>query len=81
MSENDYKNIFNSEIEEKNILILKLDKINYLENIILPKIVNNESLENEIYLSILLIKYKNDLQINIIETLLEKKKKRIYLYI
>ena len=55
MSENDYKNIFNSELEEKNILILKLDKINYLENTILPKIVNNESLENEIYLSILLM--------------------------
>lgn len=80
MSENDYKNIFNCELEEKNILILKLDKNNYLENSILPKIGNNESLENDIYLSILLIKYKNDLQINIIETLLEKNK-RIYVYI
>ena len=80
MSENDYKNIFNSELEEKNNLILKLDKNNYLENSILPKIENNESLENDIYLSILLIKYKNDLQINIIETLLEKNKKE-FMYI
>ena len=81
MSENDYKNIFNSELEEKNNLILKLDKNNYLENSILPKIENNESLENDIYLSILLIKYKNDLQINIIETLLEKNKKEfIYIF-
>ena len=80
MSENDYKNIFNCELEEKNILILKLDKNNYLENSILPKIGNNESLENDIYLSILLIKYKNDLQINIIETLLEKNKKE-FMYI
>ena len=78
MSE-DFKNIFlMNEYEEKNLIIQKLDNDNYLEKIILPKIEknnNNNISENDIYLSILLIKYKNDLQINIIETIIEKNKK------
>ena len=69
MSENDYNILFKNEPEGKISIIEKLDKDNYLENIIIPKIQNDnkDNLENDIYLSILLIKYKNDLQINILE--------------
>jgi hypothetical protein len=67
MSEYNYANIFNNDSEEKkSLLIQKLDKENYLETNILPKIKNGDkekikNIENDIYLSILLIKYKNDL--------------------
>ena len=90
MSEYNYDNIFNNDSEEKkSLLIQKLDKENYLETNILPKIKNGnkekiKNIENDIYLSILLIKYKNDLQINIIETILENNKNEfsfIYNYI
>ena len=78
MSNENYKNIFANESDEKISILQNLDKNNYLENIIIPKLqkadkdANNE---NEIYLSILLIKYKNDLQINILETIIENNKK------
>ena len=85
-----YKKIFNSSLEESNIIIQKLDKENYLENIIMPKLEKNKKLkddieinkdiENDIYLSILLMKYKNDLQINIIESLATKNKE-VFSYI
>ena len=76
MSEINYKNIFNNENEEKIKNFQNLDKNNYLENTILPKLEkdNKENIENDIYLSILLIKYKNDLQINILESIIEKNK-------
>ena len=71
-----YKEIFNSEPEKVIQIFQNLDKINYLETIIIPNLSKihsqskiQKSLENDIYLSILLIKYKNDLQTNIIETL------------
>ena len=76
-----YKELFNSSPEELSQIFQNLDQNNYLENNILPKISNLQSknskmnisqIENDIYLSILIIKYKNDLQTNIIETLLSK---------
>ena len=80
MLEEDYNNIFNNISEEKSLIIQKLDKNNYLENTILSKLEennnNNNNLENDIYLSILIIKYKNDLQINILETILSKNPKK-----
>ena len=77
MSEGDYNIIFKNEPEDKILIVEKLDKENYLENIILPKLENDnkDKIENDIYLSILLIKYKNDLQINILEQILSKNKK------
>ena len=75
------KEIFNSSPEELSPIFQNFDKDNYLENTILPKISkyqnqspkkNISQIENDIYLSILLIKYKNDLQTNIIETILSK---------
>ena len=78
MLEEDYNNIFNNISEEKSLIMQKLDKNNYLENTILPKLEENNinNLENDIYLSILIIKYKNDLQINILETILSKNPKK-----
>jgi len=77
-----YKEILNSEPEKVIQIFQNLDKINYLETIIIPKLSKiqsqskiQKSLENDIYLSILLIKYKNDLQTNIIETILSKNQK------
>ena len=77
-----YKEIFNSEPEKVIQIFQNLDKINYLETVILPKLSKNQSqtktqksLENDIYLSILLIKYKNDLQTNIMETIISKNQK------
>ena len=77
-----YKEIFNSEPEKVIQIFQNLDKINYLESIIIPNLSKiqsqskiQKSLENDIYLSILLIKYKNDLQTNIIETILSKNQK------
>ena len=76
-----FKEIFNSSPEELSPIFQNFDKDNYLENTILPKISkyqnqspkkNISQIENDIYLSILLIKYKNDLQTNIIETILNK---------
>ena len=78
MSNENYKNIFINESDEKISILQNLDKNNYLENIILPKLQKankDDNNENEIYLSILLIKYKNDLQINILETITENNKK------
>ena len=77
-----YKEILNSEPEKVIQIFQNLDKINYLETIIIPNLSKiqsqskiQKSLENDIYLSILLIKYKNDLQTNIIETILSKNQK------
>ena len=84
MSENsNYKELFNKQPEELSSIFQNLDQNNYLENKILPKISKFQNkqknskeditqIENDIYLSILLIKYKNDLQINIIETIVAK---------
>ena len=82
MSDINYKNIFNNGNEEKIKIIQNLDKTNYLESTIIPKLEKNnkENIENDIYLSILLIKYKNDLQINILETIIEKNKNE-FIYI
>ncbi len=43
-----YKKIFNSSLEESNIIIQKLDKENYLENIIMPKLEKNKKLKDDI---------------------------------
>ena len=77
MSEQKYISIFNNNSEEYNLIIQKLDQNNYLEKTILSKIERGEkeNIEDDIYLSILLIKYKNNLQINILETILENNKK------
>ena len=84
MSENpNYRELFNKQPEELSPIFQNLDQNNYLENKILPEInkfqnnpenckENKTQIENDIYLSILLIKYKNDLQINIIETIATK---------
>ena len=80
MSENyNYKKIFNLSPEENSLILQNLDQKNYLENEIIPKLSKleknskiNSEIENDIYLSILLIKYKNDLQINIIEKIFTK---------
>ena len=68
MSEQKYISIFNNNSEEYNLIIQKLDQNNYLEKTILSKIERGEkeNIEDDIYLSILLIKYKNNLQINIL---------------
>ena len=74
-----YKDIFNLNSDEVISQFQNLDQNNYLEKIIFPKISKNadkiSSIENDIYLSILLIKYKNDLQTNIIETIFSKNEK------
>ena len=77
MSQIDYKDLFSKDFEEKIAIVKNLDKTNYLESIIIPKLQKDkkENLENDIYLSILLIKYKNDLQINILEEIIENNKK------
>ena len=83
MEENvSYQDIFSAEPEKVIQIFQNLDKINYLETIILPKLSKlqaqsktQKSLENDIYLSILLIKYKNDLQTNIMETITSKNQK------
>ena len=80
-----YKEIFNYQPEELSPIFQNFDKDNYLENTLLPNISkyqnqsqcqtskkNISQIENDIYLSILLIKYKNDLQTNITETILNK---------
>ena len=80
MSENyNYKKIFNLSPEENSLILQNLDQKNYFENEIIPKLSKleknskiNSEIENDIYLSILLIKYKNDLQINIIEKIFTK---------
>ena len=80
MSENyNYKKIFNLSPEENSLILQNLDQKNYFENEIIPKLSKleknskiNSEIENNIYLSVLLIKYKNDLQINIIEKIFTK---------
>ena len=78
MSNVNYKNIFNNQSDEKIFILQNLDKNNYLENKIIPNLQKpnkDDNNENDIYLSILLIKYKNDLQINILESIIENNKK------
>ena len=64
MSENyNYKKIFNLSPEENSLILQNLDQKNYFENEIIPKLSKleknskiNSEIENNIYLSVLLIK-------------------------